>query len=684
MERHPSTRASCLVQKLLEDSGNQRPMRDLELSLLCESLFSEQQKLKQVLDWAHAFLSGGSEVHSEFCRAESLMLAEKEENSPLYESSCETTYHYARCTEGGNEIFEGRGAAEDTEKVWKLVSDGHLSSCAKSPPDTPFIPLTSTPGTDKVTQQRNVKSMDASDKQTLSQSDKNNIFTASSAPYLKKESNRPNTLRTKAAEESETPGHRVETKKGVVREKTEDVWMQRGMKKITEEQESSPEFAMSSKKTKEKSEFEMTQEKERKTPSQSHLEIPQTLTVYEQYQCCVDQLHRLRLRQRKQLEPARETQSSEQTTVNPDVQQLLCENERKNPADNHPIGQSDASKYIEKMETLDHVQTKDCDKLRDRGKHKTCLQYDGKKCYKSLKEKTESETSIDYFSRTSVEQLTATLNDDVVVAVERTAAITVDPGPCLKTKGKNQGLKHHQSSVRGQRKKAGSRGASLGLYEKSNSYMHLLNKNEILQRPLSSQVNRNADAHTLADQMKASSDCKATHTTLYDNPTWKSAAVGAWRCEKANCKYRPAGVAVNAHWLSLPDEVWLSVLSLLPLRDLSRVMQVCRRLHTLATDHTLWRDVKVENSTLTEQWFLLMCTRRPRSLSLYSCSGPSLSFRGLGRFFTQCRNSLEVKLLIRADLINVLRFINCSDQYCVDVCHHMVLQGGPQASRLDR
>uniref|UniRef100_UPI0037E85C0E F-box/LRR-repeat protein 20-like n=1 Tax=Semicossyphus pulcher TaxID=241346 RepID=UPI0037E85C0E len=113
------------------------------------------------------------------------------------------------------------------------------------------------------------------------------------------------------------------------------------------------------------------------------------------------------------------------------------------------------------------------------------------------------------------------------------------------------------------------------------------------------------------------------------------------RCVQTDCKPMPAGVAVSERWLCLPDEVWLSILSLLPLRDLCRVMQVCSRLHTLASDHTLWRSLRVENSTLTEQWFLCVGRRRPRSLSLYSCSGPSLSSCGLETFFSLCGKFLE-------------------------------------------
>ncbi|XP_070689394.1 F-box/LRR-repeat protein 2-like [Pempheris klunzingeri] len=103
----------------------------------------------------------------------------------------------------------------------------------------------------------------------------------------------------------------------------------------------------------------------------------------------------------------------------------------------------------------------------------------------------------------------------------------------------------------------------------------------------------------------------------------------------------PAGVPVCDCWLCLPDEVWLSILALLPLRDLCKALQVCSRLHRLATDHTLWRNLRIENSILTERWLLCVGRRRPRSLCLYSCCGASLTSCGLEMFFTLCRNVLE-------------------------------------------
>ncbi|XP_030215618.1 uncharacterized protein LOC115546096 isoform X2 [Gadus morhua] len=106
-------------------------------------------------------------------------------------------------------------------------------------------------------------------------------------------------------------------------------------------------------------------------------------------------------------------------------------------------------------------------------------------------------------------------------------------------------------------------------------------------------------------------------------------------------KYRPADVAVFNQWLCLPDEVWLSVLSLLPHNHLSTVAQVCHRMHQLANDHTLWTVVERRNGALTEQWLSWLGVRRPHSVSLYRCSSPSISPRALETFFSLCTASLE-------------------------------------------
>uniref|UniRef100_UPI003AAAFE56 uncharacterized protein n=1 Tax=Centroberyx gerrardi TaxID=166262 RepID=UPI003AAAFE56 len=111
----------------------------------------------------------------------------------------------------------------------------------------------------------------------------------------------------------------------------------------------------------------------------------------------------------------------------------------------------------------------------------------------------------------------------------------------------------------------------------------------------------------------------------------------SWRGET-----KPAGVTVLTRWLCLPDEVWLSILSLLPHSGLSAAARVCHRLHRLATDHTLWKNLRIENcSSLTDRWFQIVGRRCPRRLSLYRCSGLSVTSSGLETFFSLSRNSLE-------------------------------------------
>lgn len=64
------------------------------------------------------------------------------------------------------------------------------------------------------------------------------------------------------------------------------------------------------------------------------------------------------------------------------------------------------------------------------------------------------------------------------------------------------------------------------------------------------------------------------------------------------------------------------------------------------------KKVRIENSTLLDQWLLCVGHRRPHSLCLYSCSGLSASARGLEMFFSLCRNSLEVKQPNKAQPVN--------------------------------
>ncbi|XP_052318636.1 uncharacterized protein LOC118370867 [Oncorhynchus keta] len=138
-------------------------------------------------------------------------------------------------------------------------------------------------------------------------------------------------------------------------------------------------------------------------------------------------------------------------------------------------------------------------------------------------------------------------------------------------------------------------------------------------------------------------------------------------------KLAPVGGCVQ--WLSLPDEVWVSILSLLPHRDLSTVAQVCLHLLRLANDHTLWQVVSVENSSsLTDRWLRSVGVRNPRSLTIYRCSGLSITPSGLEEFFKLSQASLEVLSVtscngpgLHGDLVLTLSGQHCDHMTCVDV-----------------
>lgn len=268
METHPVIGLGGAVFELLEDSGNRRQMVNQELSLhvLSDSLFSEQQKLRYVLDWTHSFLSSGSEVHHELCRADGLIWAngahrETEKISPVCKQSSGAEHHHpVSCATGGNEVCGGEGAYKPP------LSD---DSC---------VPISFIPGRDELILPEyreipgNMKHVKLPDTQTTS---------------------KDNTCRDSSSFKT-------------YQRKSE----------VNEEQDSGSTFVMCAKGDTSIGESEKTQEQTEKS-SHSHLKIPTKLTIYEQYQLCVDQLHHLRIRQHQHIEPrgfieAKERKASEE------------------------------------------------------------------------------------------------------------------------------------------------------------------------------------------------------------------------------------------------------------------------------------------------------------------------------------------------------------------------------------
>ncbi|KAM3610772.1 uncharacterized protein V6R79_008769 [Siganus canaliculatus] len=335
------------------------------------------------------------------------------------------------------------------------------------------------------------------------------------------------------------------------------------------------------------------------------VEIPQTLSIYEQYQLCVDQLDRLRRSQSQHTEPGcfeesngKERKASEETATLANASGLSATASDTNPKiHKHSDTRATAaeipkerstdvvnktqhrSKYSSSGAALKQAESKDRDSLNAEetcahvtGDTRLCL--DDNKCKKSLRGNVDGKTLTD--AKTPLDHRRPVLD----VNLKETDALTTHPAD----------FSHQESSSEPQRTKL----ISLQLVETHKNVRHFQRH---IHRLLVAPDHRHQPG--------------------------------------------PAGVPVCVSWLYLPDEVWLSILSLLPHTDLCRVAQVCSRLHTLTSDNTLWEDVRIENCHLTEPWLLCVGGHGPRRLCLYSCRSLSLTSWELQRFFTLCRKSLE-------------------------------------------
>ncbi|XP_037632934.1 uncharacterized protein LOC119492516 isoform X1 [Sebastes umbrosus] len=651
------TMETCPVSELLEDSGNCR--QSINLHLVSDSLFSEQQKLRHVLDWAHSFLSSGSDVHHEFCRADSLILADEErretqKKSQAYKHSSAAEYlHPISCAASGNEAF---GPFTDDPCIPFSFTLPFKEEYRETPENMKRIELQDPTNKQTPSQENNCRTSSlfiSNQRQDINLSDRNTNQTDGATCSIKESTLCRSDVESKvsyktagAQSEGDISGHQMElskvkvdgkvgTQKEAAKQETEDARM--GKRKGKMNEESSLAFAVYADNNMNNGEMEYTSN----LSLSCHLKIPPTLTIYERYQLCVDQLHHLRLRQSQHIDPGCFTESpaeerkteEEIAPQNPAIKKHLnkagskrvtaAEMTKKRSSDVINKNQ-DRSQYNGSRATpTEHRQTKHRDNLtvketpaaicaeRNTVTSNTHLDLDSNKCGE--------------LKRTAGGIISTPMGH---MGTAPGAALTTNQGLFPERIGRNPDVRSCQSGVKGQKTKAGGQGASLRLCEKSSVSLSSPTNREILQRPQSSGVNKHTKRHTPED------------TPLHDDPEPTSPAPDALRCKQTN-EYSPAGVPVCVRWLCLPDEVWLSILSLLPLSDLCRVLQVCSRLHTLATDHTLWRNVRIENCNLTERWLLCVGRRRPRSLCLYSCSGLSLTSCGLEMFFTLCRNFLE-------------------------------------------
>lgn len=479
MATHPIT-----VSELLEDSGNCRQILKQELSLhpLSACLLSEQQKLRHVLDWAHRFLSTDSKVSHEFCRADSLILANADQISSAV---------------GGNEVFGGGGGGGSIQ-VWQLEpsnyenGDSNKKLCAYKPSfsDDPCIPSSFAPGRDQITwpeyrqTPKNMKIMklrDATDKQTPSQdstcrrsklSDRNTNQTLESdgaASSIKESTSCWSSARhqrsmvcgtagnlkltyetTGAQSEKDTSGRQMELSKvkadGEVGTKKEVMRMGERKGRLDEDQDTGSAFSAYAKNSISSREPEKTREQTEETAP--------ALSVYEHYQLCVDRLHHLRGRQSRHIEPGcfiespvKEGKTSQEMaappasgfelnspTINPEIEKRL--NKRVTPAEITKERRPDiihkiqgGSKYNRNRATLvEQSQTKHCDNLTVKETPADICADSRPVCQRNITSNTHLDldrTKHGGFIKGTAGGITST---HYVPAVEETAALGPQPG----------------------------------------------------------------------------------------------------------------------------------------------------------------------------------------------------------------------------------------------------------------
>lgn len=368
METLSISTTRCAVTKLLEDSGNCLPSIDQELSihLLSDplvSLFSEQQKLRDVLHYANTFLCSGSEIGRELCSTDSLT-ADGAKKISSKQSSALKYHHPASC-----DVLQSKdGPSLNT--MWQSRPLNDLSSFCRHKAKFSYDlhnPFSFSPGIDEqpwpdIRETENMKSTEpqhATNEQTSSQdyhranglrmpnqrhhtftSDRstNVAFALDTATHLikettpcgssvicKKSTGSGEVSSLKPSFESNESSYK---RAGGEEEVSENQKVQRKAAEQVEESEKreSEDDRMEGKYKKEQescsdhrhsqishTEPEMIPEQ---TAHSCHMKLPLNVSVYEQYQLCVAQLKHLRRRQNQHVmpeSPENDEETSEKT-----------------------------------------------------------------------------------------------------------------------------------------------------------------------------------------------------------------------------------------------------------------------------------------------------------------------------------------------------------------------------------
>lgn len=333
---NPISEGKSAMSELLEDSGN--CLQSINLHLLSDSLFSEQQKLSHVLDWAHSFLSSGSDVHHVVCRSDSLILASEDQReahrgSQINKPSSAAKYHHqATCTADSYEVF---GGAQRMEKMCQPKPGIYKRSDLNSQPceyklsfsDDPCIPFCFTSKRDEVTWPEKtetpvVDQHDTAHKQSLDNNcrtsslyvsterhRKKNHTLSSSGKYISSVSDGNHSGKEQRDKMRANVEQNMGPKMEAEEDKTEAAWTEVREVQINNEQESSLGFMKDGRDNKSHSTTGQTLKQMEKTANPNFscpLKIPANITVYEQYQRCVDSL---RMRGSQQKSPCCETDS---------------------------------------------------------------------------------------------------------------------------------------------------------------------------------------------------------------------------------------------------------------------------------------------------------------------------------------------------------------------------------------
>uniref|UniRef100_A0A3B3QDP0 Uncharacterized LOC111839173 n=1 Tax=Paramormyrops kingsleyae TaxID=1676925 RepID=A0A3B3QDP0_9TELE len=189
----------------------------------------------------------------------------------------------------------------------------------------------------------------------------------------------------------------------------------------------------------------------------------------------------------------------------------------------------------------------------------------------------------------------------------------------------------------------------------SFSHGQLLPRSQARNRPSSLAGSKSSSAGTLrpgpqhedrlltAGRVASSLSCspQQSHTKAEVLPPQANNLSEAGKCTNIT------GASVSVPWLSLPDELWMCILSLVRHSDLVRLATACHRLRHLAHEKKLWEEVRFEDQPcLTDQFLSSVGRHGPRRLTLNRCRRLQVTSRGLDDLFAQCKNTLqELKMI---------------------------------------